>query len=155
MIEIERKFLVHSQQFKTDATSKTRIKQGFLNTDKARTVRIRLQDTNGFITVKGASSDNGLSRFEWEKEISKSDAEALLALCEVGVIDKIRHRVAVGNHVFEVDEFFGENAGLIVAEVELSHPNETFEKPKWLGKEVTGDVRYYNSQLSKQPYTTW
>ena len=155
MIEIERKFLVNSQQFKTDAVRKIHIKQGFLNTHKARTVRVRLKGDTGFITVKGASTDNGVSRFEWEKKILKSDAEALLELCEIGMIDKIRYDIEVGKHVFEVDEFFGENAGLIVAEIELTHPTEAFEKPNWLGKEVTGDTRYYNSQLSKKPFLTW
>ncbi|WP_417196541.1 CYTH domain-containing protein [Bizionia sp.] len=155
MIEIERKFLVTSEQFKTEAIRNTRIKQGFLNTDKARTVRVRLKGEIGFITVKGASSDDGLSRFEWEKEISKPDAEALLKLCEIGIIDKIRYDIEVGKHVFEVDEFFGENAGLIVAEVELKHPTESFEKPNWLGNEVTGETRYYNSQLSKNPFKNW
>jgi len=155
MIEIERKFLVTSQQFKTEAIRKTWIKQGFLNTDKARTVRVRLKGEIGFITVKGASTDDGLSRFEWEKEISKTDAEALLKLCEIGIIDKIRYDIEVGKHVFEVDEFFGDNTGLIVAEVELSSTTEAFEKPNWLGKEVTGEARYYNSQLSKKPFKNW
>ncbi|WP_417212903.1 CYTH domain-containing protein [Bizionia sp.] len=155
MIEIERKFLVTSQQFKTEAIRKTRIKQGFLNTDKARTVRVRLKGEIGFITVKGASTDDGLSRFEWENEISKTDAEALLKLCETGIIDKIRYDIEVGNHLFEVDEFFGDNTGLIVAEVELSHPTEIFKKPNWLGKEVTGITKYYNSELSKNPFKNW
>lgn len=155
MIEIERKFLVTSQQFKTEAIRKTHIKQGFLNTDKARTVRVRLKGDSGFITVKGPSTDGGLSRFEWEKEISKADAEALLQVCETGMIDKIRYEIEVGNHLFEVDEFFGDNTGLIVAEVELSHPTEIFKKPTWLGEEVTGDAKYYNSQLSKKPFSTW
>ncbi|SFN48717.1 CYTH domain-containing protein [Bizionia echini] len=155
MIEIERKFLVTSQQFKTEAIRKTRIKQGFLNTDKARTVRVRLKGEIGFITVKGASTDDGLSRFEWENEISKTDAEALLKLCETGIIDKTRYDIEVGNHLFEVDEFFGDNTGLIVAEVELSHPTEIFKKPNWLGKEVTGITKYYNSELSKNPFKNW
>tara|TARA_R110002012_G_scaffold322083_1_gene554915 strand:- start:101050 stop:101523 length:474 start_codon:yes stop_codon:yes gene_type:complete len=155
MIEIERKFLVTSQQFKTEAIRKTHIKQGFLNTDKARTVRVRLKGDSGFITVKGPSTDGGLSRFEWEKEISKADAEALLQVCETGMIDKMRYEIEVGNHLFEVDEFFGDNTGLIVAEVELSHPTEIFKKPIWLGEEVTGDTKYYNSQLSKSPFKNW
>jgi len=155
MIEIERKFLVTSNAFKNEAFKKTRLIQGFLNTHKERTVRIRLKGEQGFITVKGKSSDDGLSRFEWEKEISKQEAEALLKLCEPTSIDKIRYEVKVENHIFEVDEFLGENEGLTVAEVELNNENETFEKPHWLGKEVTGVVKYYNSQLSKQPYSTW
>jgi len=155
MIEIERKFLVTSEQFKTEAIRNTRIKQGFLNTDKARTVRVRLKGEIGFITVKGVSTDDGVSRFEWEHEISKADADALLKLCETGIINKIRYDIEVGNHLFEVDEFFGDNTGLIVAEVELSHPTEIFKKPTWLGVEVTGDAKYYNSQLSKNPFKNW
>ena len=155
MIEIERKFLVTSNAFKADAFKKTRIVQGFLNTHKERTVRVRLKGEKGFITVKGKSTIDGLSRFEWEKEISKHEAESLLKLCEKGVIDKTRYDIKVGSHVFEVDEFYNENKGLIVAEVELKNTNETFDKPNWLGEEVTGKVKYYNSQLSKQPYNTW
>ena len=155
MIEIERKFLVESDVFKSEAFKQTKITQGFLNTDKARTVRVRLKGDEGFLTVKGQSSKDGLERFEWEKSIDKSDAEALLKLCEDGVIDKMRYEIKMNQHIFEVDEFFGDNAGLIVAEVELSHPTEIISKPLWLGKEVTGDVKYYNSQLSKQPYKTW
>ncbi|TYB78633.1 CYTH domain-containing protein [Bizionia myxarmorum] len=155
MLEIERKFLVKSEQFKTEAIRKIRIKQGFLNTDKDRTVRVRIKGEIGFITVKGESTADGVSRFEWENEISKMDAEALLKLCEKGIIDKFRYEVEVGNHLFEVDEFFGDNAGLIVAEVELKHPDEVFEKPSWLGEQVTGDIKYYNSQLSKKPFSTW
>ncbi len=155
MIEIERKFLVTSEAFKMEACNKIRIIQGFLNTDKERIVRVRLKDEKGFLTVKGKSSDGGVSRFEWERELSKDDAEALIKLCEPGVIDKIRYEVKVGNHHFEVDVFFGDNEGLIVAEVELNHASEVFEKPLWLGKEVTGDSRYYNSQLSKKPFKVW
>ncbi|CDF81107.1 adenylate cyclase [Formosa agariphila KMM 3901] len=155
MIEIERKFLVKSDAFKAEAYKHTKIVQGFLNTHKARTVRVRVKGNEGFLTVKGQSTKDGLERFEWEKAIEKSDAEALLKLCEDGVIDKIRYEIKMNQHVFEVDEFFGDNAGLIVAEIELSHPTEIISKPLWLGKEVTGEVRYYNSQLSKQPYKTW
>lgn len=155
MVEIERKFLVNSNAFKKEGFKSTRIIQGFLNTDKERTVRVRLKGDKGFITVKGKSNNSGLSRFEWEKEISKTDAESLLKLCEKGVIDKIRYEVKVGNHIFEVDEFFGDNKGLIIAEVELNSEDETFIKPDWLGQEVTGQIKYYNSQLSKLPYNTW
>ena len=155
MVEIERKFLVKSNAFKKEAFKSTRIIQGFLNTDKERTVRVRLKGDNGFITVKGKSNNSGLSRFEWEKEISKTDAESLLKLCEKGIIDKIRYEVKVGNHIFEVDEFFGDNEGLIIAEVELNSEDETFKKPDWLGQEVTGQIKYYNSQLSKLPFNTW
>lgn len=155
MVEIERKFLVKSDAFKNEASSKTRLIQGFLNTHKERTVRVRIKGKQGYVTVKGKSTENGLSRFEWETEIPKEDAEALLKLCEPIVIDKIRYEISVGNHVFEVDEFFGENEGLIVAEVELISENETIIKPDWLGDEVTGQIKYYNSQLSKHPYKTW
>lgn len=155
MIEIERKFLVNSDAFKNEAFKKTRISQGFLNTHKERTVRVRLKGDKGFITVKGQSSKNGLSRFEWEKEIPKNEAESLLKLCEPTIICKIRYEVEVGNHIFEVDEFFQDNKGLVIAEVELNFENEVFEKPNWLGKEVTGHIKYYNSQLSKEPYKSW
>lgn len=155
MIEIERKFLVISEDYKTESFKKTRIIQGFLNTDPERTVRVRLKGDQGFLTIKGKSTHDGLKRFEWEKEISKTDAEALLGLCEKGVIDKIRYEVKQGNHVFEIDEFFGDNQGLILAELELQHEHEKFKSPVWLGKEVTGDVKYYNSQLSQTPYITW
>ncbi|WP_435136020.1 CYTH domain-containing protein [Formosa sp. A9] len=155
MVEIERKFLVNSDAFKAEAIKSTRIIQGFLNTDKARTVRVRLKGEEGFLTIKGLSTADGLSRFEWEKRIAKSDAESLLKLCEEGVIDKIRYEIKEKEHIFEVDEFFGSNAGLIIAEVELNHVNEKFAKPSWLGQEVTGNIKYYNSQLSKHPYTTW
>ena len=155
MIEIERKFLVTSDAFKTKAFNSYTIKQGFLNSHKERTVRIRLKENVGYLTVKGKSSEDGLSRFEWERAISKKEAEALLQLCEDGIIDKIRYEVKSGKHIFEVDEFFGENEGLIMAEVELKSENEAFEKLNWLGKEVTGDVKYYNSQLSKLPFKNW
>lgn len=155
MIEIERKFLVKSNDYKSQATTNTRIIQGFLNTHKERTVRVRLKGDKGFLTVKGKSSDNGLSRFEWEKEIDGQEAKNLLNICESGVIDKIRYEVEVKNHTFEIDEFFGDNEGLVVAEVELNSEDEVFEKPDWLGEEVTGDVKYYNSQISKNPYCSW
>ena len=155
MIEIERKFLVTSEQFKLESYKQTRIVQGFLNTHPDRTVRVRVKDDKGYLTIKGRSTKDGLSRFEWEKELSKADAEALLKLCEQGVIDKVRYEVNVGAHVFEVDVFSEENEGLIIAEVELGHENESFEKPDWLGKEVTGDKRYYNSQLSLHPFKSW
>ena len=155
MIEIERKFLVKSNLYKQEAFKSTRIIQGFLNTHKERTVRIRLKGSKGFITVKGLSVNDGLSRFEWEREINQEEAEALLKLCEPGIIDKMRFEIKVGNHTFEVDEFYGENDGLVIAEVELSTENETFKEPIWLGEEVTGNIKYYNSQLSKQPFKTW
>ena len=155
MIEIERKFLVNSFEFKEEAISKSIIKQGFLNSDPERTVRVRLSNDVGLITVKGLSSDDGLVRFEWEKELSKEDAESLLKLCEEGIIEKARYEIKAGNHIIEVDEFYGDNEGLIVAEIELKSENEVFEKPHWIAEEVTGDIKYYNSQLSKQPYKEW
>ncbi|MCB4807157.1 CYTH domain-containing protein [Tamlana sp. 62-3] len=155
MIEIERKFLVKSDAFKHEAHKQTRIVQGYLNSNKNRAVRVRLKGDTGFLTIKGTSSANGLSRFEWEKEISKHEAEALLNLCEPGIIDKIRYEVKVKTHTFEIDEFFGENEGLTIAEVELTSEDESFEKPLWLANEVTGDPKYYNSQISKNPFKNW
>ncbi|WP_430411133.1 CYTH domain-containing protein [Kordia sp.] len=155
MQEIERKFLVNSVQFKEEAVNSFEIAQGFLNTHAERTVRVRIKGEEGFLTIKGKSNESGTSRFEWEKAISIAEAKQLLALCEEGIIEKIRYNIPKGNHVFEVDEFFGENEGLIVAEVELQHENEVFETPTWLAKEVTGQTKYYNSQLSKKPYKTW
>lgn len=155
MQEIERKFLVNSLQFKEEATSSFEIAQGFLNTHAERTVRVRIKGSQGFLTIKGKSNESGTSRFEWETEIPIAEAKQLLQLCEKGIIQKIRYNIPVENHVFEVDEFFGENEGLIVAEVELQHENEVFSKPNWLGEEVTGQTKYYNSQLSKKPYKIW
>lgn len=155
MIEIERKFLVSSDAFKTEAFKENTIAQGYLNSAPERTVRVRIKGDKGFLTIKGISSASGLSRFEWEKEIPVEDAKKLLLLCEKGVIDKTRFEVKVGNHIFEVDEFHGENKGLTVAEVELQSETETFEKPDWLGEEVTNDNRYYNAYLSNHPFTGW
>ncbi|MFK7781818.1 CYTH domain-containing protein [Psychroserpens sp.] len=155
MIEIERKFLVNSEDFKAESFKQTRIVQGFLNTHPERTVRVRLKGDQGFLTVKGKSTNDGLKRFEWEKKIPKQDAEALLDLCEEGVIDKIRHEVKKGIHVFEIDVFDGDNKGLVIAEVELEYEDAEFDVPSWLGKEVTGDIKYYNSQLSKHPFKNW
>ncbi|MDY0781312.1 CYTH domain-containing protein [Tenacibaculum sp. IB213877] len=154
-IEIERKFLVTSDDFKQEAHQKHYIKQGFLNSDKNRVVRVRLKDNEGFLTIKGKSNKSGTTRFEWEKEISKTDAENLFNLCEQGIIEKYRFLVTIGNHTYEIDEFLGDNQGLLIAEIELSSENESFIKPVWLGKEVTGDVKYYNSSISKNPYKNW
>jgi len=155
MLEIERKFLVTSENFKAEAFAKNLIAQGYLNSNPERTVRVRIKGDKGYMTVKGISNESGLSRFEWEKEIPVDEAKELLLICEKGIIDKTRFEVKVGNHLFEVDEFYGENQGLIIAEVELSSETETFEKPSWLGEEVTNDKRYYNSYLSQIPYTKW
>lgn len=153
--EIERKFLVTSGSFKNAAFKKTRITQGYLSSVPERTVRIRIKDNSGFITIKGAGNASGTSRYEWEKSIPVSEAKELLKICEPGIIDKIRHEVIVGRHTFEVDEFYGKNGGLTVAEIELPDEDEDFEKPDWLGEEITGDVRYYNAMLMKKPYTEW
>lgn len=144
--EIERKFLVKGD-FKSQAFQAVRITQGYLSSVPERTVRVRIRDRQGYLTIKGKSSASGLSRYEWEKEISYEDARELLALCEPGLIDKTRYLVRAGKHVFEVDEFYGANAGLVIAEIELSSEEENFEKPDWLGEEVTGDRRYYNATL--------
>ena len=155
MIEIERKFLVTSDAFKSDALRKNHIAQGYLNSTPERTVRVRIKGGAGYLTIKGKSNETGLSRFEWEKEIPLAEAKALILLCEKGIIEKIRYEVQVGKHLFEVDEFFGENEGLLLAEVELQSESEFFEKPNWLGNEVTQDQRYYNSYISKHPFTSW
>ncbi len=152
--EIERKFRV-TGDFRGQAAKQTRIVQGYLSSVPERTVRVRIKGTKGFLTIKGIGSASGASRYEWEREIPAEEAEQLLAICEPGVIDKIRYQVPVGPHTFEVDEFHGENEGLTVAEVELSSEDEAFGRPDWLGVEVTGDARYYNSMLMKTPYTTW
>lgn len=153
--EIEKKFLVTSDEFKKQASKETRITQGYISSVPERTVRVRIKGKSGFITIKGIGNDSGTSRFEWEKEIPVSEVDDLLKICEPGVIDKTRYEVKLGNHTFEVDEFYGENQGLVVAEVELENENDQFEKPSWLGAEVTGDVKYYNSMLMKTPFTKW
>lgn len=141
--------------FKSDAFKATRITQGYLSSVPERTVRVRVKGDKGFITIKGIGNASGASRFEWEKEIPVEDVKALLEICEPGVIDKTRYLVKAGEHTYEVDEFYGDNEGLTVAEVELSDENEAFDKPSWLGKEVTGDAKYYNSMLMKNPYKNW
>lgn len=154
-IEIERKFLVN-QNFREKVTNSYKIKQGFLSTVPERIVRIRQTDQKAFITVKGASNSSGTSRLEWEKEISPKDAELLFTLCEPFLIEKIRHIIPANNHLFfEIDEFLGKNKGLFIAEIELPTENTSFEKPFWLGKEVTGIKKYYNSMLSKKPFCLW
>ncbi|MFW5708215.1 MAG: CYTH domain-containing protein [Bacteroidota bacterium] len=152
--EIERKFLVKGD-FKSNAFNKIRIKQGYLSSVPERTVRVRIKGSNGFITIKGESNATGTSRYEWEKQIPANEAEELLALCEPGVIDKTRYLVKTKNHTFEVDEFYGDNEGLVIAEIELGSEDEAFEKPEWLGEEVTGEKKYFNAMLSKKPYRFW
>ena len=153
--EIERKFLVVSDEFKSLASKQTRITQGYLSSVPERTVRVRTKGEKGFITIKGIGNASGASRYEWEKEIPAAEVQELLKICELGVIDKTRYEVKVGIHTYEVDEFYGENQGLTVAEIELSFEEDDFQKPSWLGEEVTGDVKFYNSMLMKNPYTKW
>ncbi|MDO9261234.1 MAG: CYTH domain-containing protein [Flavobacteriaceae bacterium] len=153
--EIERKFLVKNEDFKKEAMIKTRIIQGYLSLVPERTVRVRVKGDKGFITIKGIGNASGASRYEWEKEIPVAEVEELLKICEPGVIDKTRFQVKAGKHIFEIDEFYGDNQGLVVAEVELAAENEDFIKPTWLGEEVTGDHKYYNSMLMKFPFTKW
>ena len=153
--EIERKFLVKGD-FKPFVTKQTKIVQGFLSTVPERTVRVRIKDTQGFLTIKGIGNASGASRYEFEKEISVHEAQDLMAICEPGVIDKTRFIVPADNGlVFEVDEFYGENEGLTVAEIEIPSEDTSFTKPEWLGEEVTGDVKYFNSMLMKNPYKNW
>lgn len=153
--EIERKFLVCGE-FKHLATSATRISQGYIASGNGRTVRVRIRGEKGYLTIKGPSDKKGLARFEWEKEISLGEAEALMGICEPGIIHKTRYLVpAADGHTWEVDEFYGDNEGLIMAEVELRDENEPYDKPAFIGQEVTGDRRYYNSQLRQNPYTKW
>ena len=152
--EIERKFLV-KDGYKQFAFTYTRITQGYLSSVPERIVRVRINGDKGYITIKGVSSHSGMSRYEWEKEIAVGEARELLTLCEPGIIDKTRYLVQVGKFTFEVDEFYGENEGLSMAEIELSSEEELFEIPLWLGKEVTGDKRYFNSKLAKMPFKNW
>ena len=152
--EIERKFLVKGD-FKDEAFKATRITQGYLSSVPERTVRVRVKGDKGFITIKGIGNASGASRYEWEKEIPVEDVKELLLICEPGVIDKTRYLVKAGDYTFEVDEFYCDNEGLTVAEVELPDENAAFERPDWLGEEVTGDSRYYNSMLMKNPFKTW
>jgi CYTH domain-containing protein len=153
-MEIERKFLVRGNDYKRLAYGSSRIKQGYICSGHGRTVRVRLRDDKGFLTIKGPSLDGGLSRYEFEKEITVEEAEQLFRLCEPGIIDKTRYLVKSGQHTFEVDEFYGDNEGLVIAEVELGSPDEPFEKPAFIGEEVTGDRRYYNSHLRLHPFNS-
>jgi CYTH domain-containing protein len=155
MQEIERKFLVKNDTYKAQASCHKRITQGYLNFHPERTVRVRIMGDQSFLTIKGKSNKTGTTRFEWEKEIPLFEAQRLLELCEKPIIDKIRYNVPVANHVFEVDVFTADNEGLVIAEVELNREKQPFTSPNWLGKEVTGEAKYYNSQLSKKPYKQW
>lgn len=152
--EIERKFLVHkNRNWKASAYAVSHIRQGYFAV--VNTVRIRLRDDKGYLTIKGPSTDNGLSRYEFEREITKEEALQLMKLCEPGIIDKHRYLVKCGNHTFEVDEFHGDNDGLVMAEVELGSPDEPFLKPDFIGMEVTGDRRFYNSHMRRNPFKLW
>ncbi len=153
--EIERKFLVNDFSFKSMAEKKMRISQGYLCSVPERSVRIRIRDDKGYLTIKGQSNASGTSRYEWEKEIPIADAEDLIKLCEPGMIDKTRYLVKIGDFTYEVDEFHGENEGLIIAEIELPSEDTIFEKAPFLDQEVTGDLKYYNSMLVKRPYKNW
>ena len=153
--EIERKFLVKDDSYKALAYHSSRIAQGYICSMRGRTVRVRIRDDKGYLTIKGPSDASGLGRYEWEKEIPLHEAQELMKLCEPGMIDKTRYLVRSGSHVFEVDEFYGENEGLTIAEVELASADEAYEKPDFIGDEVTGDVKYYNSFLMKHPFSKW
>jgi len=155
-LEIERKFLVkRGSDFKGEAYASDRIKQGYICSGHGRTVRVRTRGGRGYLTIKGPSLDGGLTRYEFEKEITLDEANHLFRLCEPGIIDKTRYLVSSGNHTFEVDEFYGDNEGLVMAEVELSAPDEPFIKPDFIGQEVTGDRRFYNSHLKLNPFKLW
>lgn len=153
-VEIERKFLIQGS-FEAFSTRKMRFRQGYLPTVKGCTVRIRTEDDRAFITIKGPSNESGITRYEWNHEIAEHEADELFLLCSSNLIEKDRYLVPVGKHVYEVDVFHGENEGLIVAEIELNAEDEVFEKPSWLGQEVTGQHRYYNSHLAVHPYKYW
>lgn len=153
-IEIERKFLVRKDgAYKSAAFSSSHIVQGYIPSDAA-TVRIRIRDDKAYLTIKGKSKD-GIGRYEFEKEIEMDEARQLMLLCKGGVIDKRRYLVKCGSHTFEVDEFYGDNEGLVMAEVELGSVDETFEKPDFIGPEVTGDKRFYNKHMLKYPFSLW
>lgn len=153
-IEIERKFLVCGT-YKDKAYSHSHIEQGYFDTAPGRTVRVRIRDDKAYLTIKGPSGNGGLSRYEFETEVSLEDGRQLMRLCRPGKIEKTRWLIKNGNHIIEVDEFHGENEGLVMAEIELKSEDEAYHKPEFLGKEVTGDKRYYNSHLMKFPYRMW
>lgn len=152
--EIERKFLVVGE-YKSLAYNRTHIEQGYFATDQGKTVRIRIRDDKGFLTIKGPVRSNGLTRYEFETELPIDDAHELMKLCLPGRVNKDRWLVKSGKHIVEVDEFFDKNEGLVIAEIELESEDEPYEKPDFIGKEVTGDPRYYNKYLLTRPYKTW
>lgn len=155
-IEIERKFLV-TGPFKDQAYNATRIQQGYISSGNGRTVRVRIRGDRGYLTIKGPGKHQGLARFEWEREITLADAQALMSICEPGIIDKTRYLVKSpdGRHIWEVDEFYGDNEGLVMAEVELRSEDENYTTPDFIGREVTGDKRFYNSHMRRNPYCLW
>lgn len=155
-IEIERKFLV-TGPFKDQAYNATRIQQGYISSGNGRTVRVRIRGDRGYLTIKGPGKHHGLARFEWEREITLADAQALMSICEPGIIDKTRYLVKSpdGRHIWEVDEFYGDNEGLVMAEVELRSEDESYTTPDFIGREVTGDKRFYNSHMRRNPYCLW
>jgi CYTH domain-containing protein len=154
-METERKFLVSNQTFANEAFKTSRIVQGYLCADAARSVRVRICGEEAFLTIKGPTNERGWSRYEFEQSLSLTDAEELMKLCLPGTIDKVRHYVKAGDHIWEVDVFHGENEGLIVAEIELKSEEEVFEIPSWVAEEVSGDPKYYNMMLAGHPYTEW
>ena len=154
-LEIERKFLVCSDDYKRQAYDSSRISQGYICRGHGRTVRVRIRDQRGYLTIKGPSNTDGISRYEFEKEITLEEATELMKLCDPSLIDKTRYLVKSGSHTFEVDVFYGDNEGLVIAEVELQSEDESFEKPDFIGQEVTGIRRYYNGHLSTHPYSAW
>lgn len=155
MIEIERKYLVTSLDFKNEFFNKSEIAQGYISLQPERTVRVRIKGNKGYLTIKGLGSESGATRFEWEKEIPLNEARELLKLCYKDIIEKTRYEVKAGKHIVEVDVFYGENEGLIIAEIELENENESILKPNWLGEEVTNDERYYNAYLSENCFKSW
>lgn len=154
-MEIERKFLVKNDSFVNQAYKKKNMRQGYLCSDKERSVRVRIADEEAFLTIKSATNGRGWSRYEFETPIQREDAEELMKLCLPGIIEKVRHYVKYAGHIWEVDVFYGENKGLTVAEIELESEDETFDFPAWIDREVSGDARYYNSMLARKPFTKW
>lgn len=152
-IEIERKFLVGSDGWRQQAESQIRFSQGYLSRDPARTVRVRIAGDAAFLTIKGATT--GATRAEFEYAVPLSDAQQLLAMCDGPVVEKVRHLCPFEGMTWEVDEFLGANAGLVVAEIELAAEGQVFARPAWLGAEVTGDARYVNANLAVRPFTSW
>jgi CYTH domain-containing protein len=152
--EIERKFLVKGD-YKPQSFERFSVRQGYLSLSGISAIRVRIKGGKAFITVKSALTEGKIKRHEWEYEIPVEDAAEMLLLCESAVVEKTRHLVDYGGHLFEVDEFSGDNEGLVIAEIELEDENEPFDRPEWLGDEVTGTARYYNSYLSRHPYKEW